>query len=152
MMKRVPPIGISAVLPTVNLWHSGEKRSRGHDLRPLAATGRVAGWWREKWSRLSLAGVHVHQLVAVLASHGAAPVELALALGGAAHSQRVVAAAAAHDLTAVSGTGRPVADPTPGTQGPCRESERERERGKDSISVVRLFHKGNPTTDYLFKK
>lgn len=85
-------------------------------------------WWR--WwvgvecgdagagSRLALAGVHVHQLVAVSAAHGAAPVELALALGGAAHPQRVVAAAAAHDLAAVGGTGRPVAEPPPGAQGP----------------------------------
>lgn len=35
-------------------------------------------------SRLALAGVHVHLLVAVSAVHGAAPVELALTLGGPA--------------------------------------------------------------------
>ena len=34
-------------------------------------------------SRLTLAGVHVHLLLAVAAVHGAAPVELALTLGGA---------------------------------------------------------------------
>lgn len=78
-------------------------------------------------SRLSLAGVHVHQLVAVLAAHGAAPVELALTLGGAAHPQRVVAAAAAHDLAAVGSTSCPVADPPTGAQRPWRQRGTERE-------------------------
>lgn len=68
-------------------------------------------------SRLALARVHVHLLVAVSAVHGAAPVELALALGGAAHPRRVIAAAAAHHLAAVDGAGRPVADPPAGPQG-----------------------------------
>lgn len=122
-MKRAPPTGTPGVLPTATLRHGGEKRSRGHDLRPLAHTRGVlegdgglghAG----AGSRPALAGVHVHQLVAVSAAHGAAPVELALALGGAAHPQRVVAAAAAHDLAAVGGARRPVAEPPPGAQGP----------------------------------
>ena len=53
--------------------------------------------------------MQVYLQVAVLAAHGAAPVELALALGGAADARRVVAPPAAHDLTAVHAAGRPVA-------------------------------------------
>lgn len=116
---------LQALLPTATLRHGNEKRRGGHDLR-LPAGGWQVGDEGVKRSRLSLAGVHVHQLVAVLAPHGAAPVELALALGGAAHPQRVVAAAAAHDLAAVGGAGRPVADSAAGAQGPWRGRQRDR--------------------------
>lgn len=69
-------------------------------------------------SRLALAGVHVHLLVAVSAEHGAAPAELALALGGAADPGGVVTPAAAHHLAAVHATGCPVADTPPGPHRP----------------------------------
>lgn len=71
-------------------------------------------------SRLDLAGVHVHLLLAVAAAHGAAPVELALALGGLAVARRVVAPTAAHHLAAVHAAGRPVTHPPPGPQRACR--------------------------------
>lgn len=48
-----------------------------------------------------LAGVYVHSLLAVLALHGAAPFELALALGDLLDSRGVVATPTAHDLAAV---------------------------------------------------
>lgn len=69
-------------------------------------------------SRQALAGVHVHLLVAVSAEHGAAPVEFALALGGAADPGRVVTPAAAHHLAAIDAEGRPVADAAPGPHRP----------------------------------
>lgn len=69
-------------------------------------------------SRLALAGVHVHLLVAVSAEHGAAPVELALALGGAADPGRVVTPAAAHHLAAIHAAGCPVADTPPSPHRP----------------------------------
>lgn len=62
-------------------------------------------------SCLGLTSVLVHQLLAVSAVDGAAPLELALALGDAADPGRVVASAAAHHLTAVHAAGRPVAEP-----------------------------------------
>lgn len=77
---------------------------------------RLAGSWRavgRAGSRLALAGVHVDLLVAVSAVHGAAPVELALALGGLADPRCVVASAAAHHLAAVHTARRSVADPPP---------------------------------------
>ena len=77
-------------------------------------------------SRLPLAGVQVDLHVAVLAVHGAAPMELALTLGGAANARRVVAPPTAHDLTAVHATGRPVAHPPARPEGPWREREGER--------------------------
>lgn len=70
-------------------------------------------WAAAARSRLALAGVHVDLLVAVAAVHGAAPVELALALGGPADPRRVVASAAAHHLAAVHAARRPVTDPPP---------------------------------------
>ena len=78
-------------------------------------------------SRLALAGVHVHLLVAVLAVHGAAPVELALALGGPADPRRVVASTAAHHLTAVDAARRPVTDPPSSPHRTWRQRERQRE-------------------------
>lgn len=69
-------------------------------------------------SRLALTGVHVDLLVAVPAAHGAAPVELALALGGPADPRRVVAPTAAHHLAAVDAARGLVADPTPRPQRP----------------------------------
>lgn len=85
------------------------------------ATGSVGA----STSRLALAGVHVHLLVAVSTQHGAAPVELALALGGAADPGRVVTPAAAHHLAAIHATGCPVADTPPGPHRPCHGEERD---------------------------
>lgn len=76
-------------------------------------------------SCLAFTGVHVHLLVTVAAVHGAAPVELALTLGGAADPRRVVAAAAAHYLTAVHAAGRPVTDTPPRPHRPWRKREKE---------------------------
>lgn len=64
-------------------------------------------------SRLAFTRVHVDLLVAVSAVHGAAPVELALTLGGPADPRRVVASTAAHHFAAVDAARRLVADPTP---------------------------------------
>lgn len=76
-------------------------------------------------SRLALAGVHVHLLVAVSAEHGAAPVELALALAGLTDPGRVVTPAAAHHLAAIHATGGPVADTPPSPHRPWHGEERE---------------------------
>ena len=76
----------------------------------------LGGFERRGWSRRTLAGVNIHFLVAVAAVHLTAPVELALAFGGAADARRVVATATAHDLAAVCATSRPVADAAPGAR------------------------------------
>lgn len=81
----------------------------------------------EVTSRLALTGVDVDLLVAVAAVHGAAPVELALALGGAADPRRVVTPAAAHHLAAVHPAGRPVTNPPPCPHRPWKKREKERE-------------------------
>lgn len=87
--------------------------------RPAVSTSTgTTGWEGSPRSRLALAGVHVHVLVAVPAEHGAAPVELALALGGAADPGRVVTPAAAHHLAAIHATGCPVADTSPRAHRP----------------------------------
>lgn len=52
-------------------------------------------------SLVRLAGVNVHQVLAVFALHGAAPLELAFALGDTFDAHGVVAPTATHDLTAV---------------------------------------------------
>lgn len=80
--------------------------------------GTTAGSAGASRSRQALAGVHVHLLVAVSAEHGTAPVELALALRGAADPGRVVTPAAAHHLAAVDAGGRPVADTPAGPHRP----------------------------------
>lgn len=67
-----------------------------------------------------LAGVDIHHLQAVLAAHGAAPVELALALRHPADTRGVVASAAAHHLAAVHAAGRLVANPAGRPWGPCK--------------------------------
>lgn len=67
-----------------------------------------------------LACVDVHLLQAVLAAHRAAPVELALAFGHPADTQRVVATAAAHHLTAVHAAGGLVAHPASRSWRACR--------------------------------
>lgn len=89
-------------------------------------------------SRLALTGVHVDLLVAVSAVHGAAPVELALTLGGPADPRRVVASTAAHHLTAVDAARRPVADPPPGSHRPWGGRERRR-KGQWGFKV-KVFH------------
>lgn len=48
-----------------------------------------------------LAGVDVHSVSALLASHSTAPVEFALTLGDPGNSSCVVASATAHDFTTV---------------------------------------------------
>ena len=73
---------------------------------------------------MSLAGVQVDGLLTVSTDHGAAPVELALALRGAADPRRVVSAAAAQHLAAVSATGRPVTLTPPRTHPAWGERER----------------------------
>lgn len=70
-------------------------------------------------TRGSLAGVDVHRLLAVLALHRAAPLELALALGDALHARGVVAPPTAHDLTAVRPARRLVAHSPGSAQGTC---------------------------------
>lgn len=50
---------------------------------------------------MGLAGVDVHHVLTVFALHGAAPLELALALGDTLDTHGVVAPPTAHDLTAV---------------------------------------------------
>ena len=70
-----------------------------------------------------LAGVHVHDVLAVLALHGAAPLELALALGDTLHPRCVVAPTAAHDLTAVHPPGGLVAHPSCRAQRTCNTRE-----------------------------
>lgn len=71
--------------------------------------GRIAGGVRGVSSGLvqplgsfgGFARVYVHGLLTVLTLHGAAPFELALALGDLLDSGGVVAPPTAHDLTAV---------------------------------------------------
>lgn len=70
-----------------------------------------------------LARVYVDGLLAVLTLHGAAPPELALALGDLLDPRGVVASPAAHDLAAVGAARRLVADPARRAQGPCAECE-----------------------------
>lgn len=48
-----------------------------------------------------LAGVDVHSVSALLAPHGAAPVELALTLADPGDSSCVIPSATAHDFTAI---------------------------------------------------
>lgn len=64
--------------------------------------------------------MHVHSVLALLAAHGAAPVELALALRHPADARGVVASAAAHHLAAVHAAGRLVANPAGRPWGPCK--------------------------------
>lgn len=71
------------------------------------------------------ARVYVHGLLAVLTLHGAAPFELAFALGDLLDSRGVVAPPTAHDLTAVCATGRLIADTASGAQGACTCKRRE---------------------------
>lgn len=70
---------------------------------------------------VGLAGVNVHQVLAVAAFHGAAPLELALALGDAFDAHGVVAPPTAHDLAAVGASGGPVAHSACCAQGACKE-------------------------------
>lgn len=63
--------------------------------------------------------MHIQGLYAVLAAHGTAPVELALALGHPGDSGGVIASPAAHNFTAVHASGSQVAHTACGTQGAC---------------------------------
>lgn len=85
-------------------------------------------------SPLTFTGVHVHLLVAVTAVHRAAPVELALALGGLADPGRVVAPAAAHHLTAVHPTGRTVTETSACAHGPWTVRDRKTRRHRNHRS------------------
>lgn len=66
---------------------------------------------------MRLAGVNVHDVLAVAALDSAAPLELALALGDPFDAHGVVAPAAAHDLAAVGASGGLVAHPACSAQG-----------------------------------
>ena len=70
---------------------------------------------------MGLAGVNVHQVLAVAALHGAAPLELALALGDTFDAHGVVAPPTAHDLTALGASGGLVAHSARCAQGACKE-------------------------------
>lgn len=72
-----------------------------------------------------LAGVNVHHVFAVLALHGATPLELALALGDSFDAHCVVAPSATHDLAAVCASRRLVADSPCRSQGAFGESTRQ---------------------------
>lgn len=65
----------------------------------------------------SFTRVHIHSVLALLAAHSAAPVELALALGDAGDARGVVPPPAAHHLAAVCPTGHLVAHPAGRAQG-----------------------------------
>lgn len=69
-----------------------------------------------------LARVHVQGLQAVLAAHGAAPVELTLALGHPGDAGGVIASPTAHDFTAVHASGSQVAHAACCTQGAWKTS------------------------------
>lgn len=71
-------------------------------------------------SLVRLAGVNVHHLLAVAALHGAAPLELALALGDALGAHGVVAPPTAHDLAAVHAPRGLVAHSACRSQGPWK--------------------------------
>lgn len=64
--------------------------------------------------------VHIHSVLALLAAHSAAPVELALALGDAGDARGVVAAPAAHHLAAVGPARRLAAHAAGRAQGACQ--------------------------------
>ena len=70
---------------------------------------------------VGLAGVNVHHVLAVVALHGAAPLELALALGDTVNAHGVVAPPAAHDLTAVGPSRGLVAPAARCAQGTWRD-------------------------------
>lgn len=63
--------------------------------------------------------MHIQGFQAVLTAHGAAPVELTLALGHPGDAGGVIASAAAHDFTAVHASGSQVAHTACCTQGAC---------------------------------
>lgn len=95
--------------PMVPLQEGRRQGSCGH--RPVGALG-------------GLARVHVQGLEAVLTAHGAAPVELTLALGHPRDAGRVVASPAAHDLAAVHASGGQVAHASRCPQGAWKTSQR----------------------------
>lgn len=72
-------------------------------------------------SLVRLAGVNVHHLLAVGALHGAAPLELAFALGDALDAHGVVAPPTAHDLAAVQASGGLVAHSACRAQGSWKD-------------------------------
>jgi len=61
----------------------------------------LLGYVQPIGSLVRLAGVNVHNFLAVFALHSAAPLELALTLGDTLDAHGVVASSAAHDLAAV---------------------------------------------------
>lgn len=70
--------------------------------------------------------MHINGVLALLAAHGAAPVELALALGDTRDAGGVIAPAAAHNLTAVRPTRQLMAHATRRPQGACGKEARVR--------------------------
>lgn len=85
---------------------------------PLGSCGR-----RPVGALRGLACVHVQGLQAVLAAHGTAPVELALALGHPRDAGRVIASATAHDFAAVHAPGGQVAHAAGRAQGAWKDRE-----------------------------
>lgn len=77
--------------------------------------------------------VHVHSVLALLAAHSAAPVELALALGDASDACGVVPPPAAHHLAAIRPAGHLVAHATGRAQGAWG-----RKRERVSVSLLHL--------------
>lgn len=74
---------------------------------------------------MRLAGVNVHHLLAVVALHRAAPLELAFTLGDPLDAHGVVAPPTAHDLAAVHAPGGPVAHSTCRSQGPWKDKKKK---------------------------
>lgn len=79
--------------------------------------------------------VHVHSVLALLAAHSAAPVELALALGDARDARGVVPPPAAHHLAAVRPARQLVAHAAGRAQGAWR---RKRERVRPFLLLLHL--------------
>lgn len=79
------------------------------------------GYVQPVGSLVGLAGVNVHQVLAVFALHSAAPLELALALGDTFDTHGVIAPPTAHDLTAVCASRGLVAHSACCAQGACKE-------------------------------
>lgn len=69
----------------------------------IALIGHVSslGYVQPIGTLVGLAGVNIHHVLAVVALHSAAPLELALTLSDTINAHGVVAPPTAHDLTAI---------------------------------------------------
>lgn len=97
-----------------------------------------SGW---QWSWLGFACVDVHLFVAVSAVDSAAPLELALALGGAAHTGSVIAPPTTHDLTAVGSMWSPVAHAPTCAHWPFKRRDRHTQHKHElcTVSYLKTF-------------